>query len=661
MSGIGKLISVVLLLQVVLTGSVLASVRVEDEEIVFNLTAPGAERVYVVGDFNGWNPTIDRLIDVEGRFEIRLYLLPGRYRYRFILDGASIPDPDNPTLDEDGNSVFRLVETPAGLAISIIDAEERAGEAPDELYLAAELSAETGADREALRAAVLAEGRSGDRIEARFAVGFEAGIDDDLIGGGDALFTRGAAIYRFGKGRLEAFTRDADLDLDDPASLFGRSGIHRYPLGSLCRGLLYEGRLPLGIEGTAFYAGRIDEPPGGLEEPDMPLAVTLFDAREVTDSDIIGLRLGGRIWRTRFAYLMRSDRRPYSPPWTAPGTPDARFTGYERVRVDGFTFSLEGDKSILFESELLLGESRLSSLEIDRAGESGAAPYEAEWEWQEGVRLYSGVGYAGERGGFTLAIDRTILDVDPRFGGSGESLHERAVVRCAADVRSSIGHFGARGAVERYGSNAGGELFWLRKYNFFLDGDDISVGRLPFIESSGIYEVEIFFAQPGGSGSDGEAGSSVLVDGGGRFEPFALPLVASFTERGSGGGERVREVRFSKGADLHDRVRLFADARYVSYDIEGWEGGGDFLDLFVALRACVREGSWISLGVGVNPSIFDGWLYRRTGFGRERYLVEAGLLDAYSSREELLGSIEEAERSLSEEWSITFEAFVRFW
>ncbi len=661
MTRIGILISVFLLSQALLAGSAGGSVRVEDEEIVFNLAAPGAERVYVVGDFNGWNPTIDRLIDVEGRYEIRLYLLPGRYRYRFIIDGTSIPDPDNPTLDADGNSVFRLVETPTGLAISMSDVEVLRGETFDELSLAAELSAETGAYRETLRAAIHAEGRSGDRIEARLAIGYEAAIDEDRIRGGEALFTRARGVYRLGEGRIEAFTRDADLDFHCPASLFGRAGIYRYPLGSLCRGLRYEGRLPLGVRGTAFYASRLDEPPGGFETPDLPISVSPFEAREMTDTDIIGLRLGGSLWRARFAYLMRRDRRPYSPLWTAPGTPDAYYSGYESVRVDGFTLSIEGDGSITLESELLFGESRLSSREIHRAGESGAVPYEAEWDWQKGLRFYSGVGYTGERGGFSLSIDRTVLDGDPRLGEAGERLRERVAARCAAFMRSSIGRFGVRGAVERYGSRAGGELFWLRRYNFFLDGDDISIGRLPFIESSGLYEVEIFFAQPEETGYDEGAGSADPTDGNRYFEPFALPFAASYTERGSGDGDRVRELRFSKGADLHDRIRLFTDARYVSYGFEGWDGGHDFLDLFVALRATVREGSWMSLGVGVNPSIFDGWLYRRTRFGRESYLVEAGLLDAYSTREELLVSIREAERSLSEEWSITFEAFVRFW
>ncbi len=657
MSRVLTCISVIWLLLAFSASIAEGSVHVEDEEVVFLLRAPGAERVYVVGDFNGWNPTIDRLIDIEGRFEIRLYLVPGRYRYRFITDGNSIPDPDNPALDADGNSVFRLAETPGGLEVTTGEVGKATEGIADELAILVELNAVMGAYRDAVHAAGRIGGRSGERIEARLAVGCELTIRDDEIERGDVLFTQAAGIYKFENGRLEAFTRAADLDFGDPASLFGPAGIYRYPLGSYCRGFLYEGRLPLGIEGKAFYANRLEGPAGELGTADEP--ETPFDARGMADSDIMGLRLGSKLWRARFAYLMRNDKRPYGSPWTTPVWPDVSYMGYEKVRVDGFLLSLEGDGPVTVESELLFGESRLSSLERHSDGETGTVPHESEWEWQEGLRFYSGVRYGGDKGGFLLSIEQTILDGDPGLDEEGVRFIERAVVRCAADRHLPFGYIGARGTVERYGSSGGG-FFWLRNRNFFLDGDEITIGRLPFIGSSDLYEMEILFVQPAG----GEPDDSGITAGGGigaRFEPFALPLVASFTERGDRGGGRVRELRFSKGADLHDLIRFFVDARYVSYRIDGWEGESDFLDLFIALRGRIGDDSWVSLGVGVDPSHYDGWLYRRTGYGRERYIMDRSLRDACYQREELLGALEEGERALSEEWSIIFEAFIRFW
>ena len=652
-------ISAVSLLLALTATAVRGSVHVEDEEIVFLLGSPGADRVYVVGDFNGWNPTMDRLIEIEGRFEIRLYLVPGRYRYRFIVDGDSIPDPDNPNRDADGNSLFRIAETPDGLEITFDGVGREAKGAADELSLLAELSATAGDYRDALHAAARIEGRRGERVEARLTVGYEVTIRGDEVRKGEALFTQAAGIYNFEKGRLEAFTRDADLDFHDPAALFGPSGIYRYPLGSLCRGLLYEGRFPLGVEGKAFYANRLRGPVDGFEESWGSSAGVPFDSREIIDSDIMGLKLGSKLWKTRFAYLMRSVRRPYPSPWAVPDLPDVSYEGYERDRVDGFVVSLEGYGPITFESEILFGGSHLESIERWSAGEPDGEPYEAEWEWQNGVRLYSGIRYRGDRGRFLLAIDRTTLDGDPGLGETAERITERMTALCAAGINVPFGYIGARGAVERYGSAGDGSLFWLDKGNFFLDGDEITIGRLPFMESGDLYELEIRFVQPTGTGVDG--GMMDERSTGIRFEPFALPLVASFTEWGDRGGGRVRELRFSKGADLHDRIRFFADARYVSYRVDGWEGESDYLDLFIAARGRINDRSWISLGIGVDPSIYDGWRYGHTGYGRERYLVDRGILESGISKDELLGALEEAERSLSEEWSITFEAFVRFW
>ncbi len=66
--------------------------------ILFAFDAPGASQVFVAGDFNAWAPAKDALTKVEGtRWEIRLSLKPGRYEYKFVVDGKDWhQDPDNP-------------------------------------------------------------------------------------------------------------------------------------------------------------------------------------------------------------------------------------------------------------------------------------------------------------------------------------------------------------------------------------------------------------------------------------------------------------------------------------------------------------------------------------------------------------------------------------
>ncbi|HUA39909.1 MAG TPA: glycogen-binding domain-containing protein [Candidatus Sulfopaludibacter sp.] len=64
-------------------------------EVAFILNSPAAESVYLCGDFNEWSPTGLPMIErVEGRlWEKRLMLAPGRYEYKFIVDGVWTHNP----------------------------------------------------------------------------------------------------------------------------------------------------------------------------------------------------------------------------------------------------------------------------------------------------------------------------------------------------------------------------------------------------------------------------------------------------------------------------------------------------------------------------------------------------------------------------------------
>jgi len=64
-------------------------------EVTFSLNRPGAEEVYLCGDFNQWSPTSLRMIrhDSSGHWEKRLTLTPGRYQYKFVVDGEWVHDP----------------------------------------------------------------------------------------------------------------------------------------------------------------------------------------------------------------------------------------------------------------------------------------------------------------------------------------------------------------------------------------------------------------------------------------------------------------------------------------------------------------------------------------------------------------------------------------
>lgn len=59
-----------------------------DKSVDFQFYAPNAEEVLLAGQFNDWNPSKGVLRkDAKGNWRTSLKLKPGRYEYRFLVDG----------------------------------------------------------------------------------------------------------------------------------------------------------------------------------------------------------------------------------------------------------------------------------------------------------------------------------------------------------------------------------------------------------------------------------------------------------------------------------------------------------------------------------------------------------------------------------------------
>lgn len=62
----------------------------------FSLMAPEASEVYLVGDFNNWENGKDKMRRLKsGLHKKSKKLKPGRYEYRFVVDGQWWSDPVN--------------------------------------------------------------------------------------------------------------------------------------------------------------------------------------------------------------------------------------------------------------------------------------------------------------------------------------------------------------------------------------------------------------------------------------------------------------------------------------------------------------------------------------------------------------------------------------
>ncbi len=69
----------------------------------FSFKAPdaGVKEVYLVGDFNDWKISNDSKLwqKEEGVWQKRIFLGPGHYRYKFVVDGRWVTDPANDRIE----------------------------------------------------------------------------------------------------------------------------------------------------------------------------------------------------------------------------------------------------------------------------------------------------------------------------------------------------------------------------------------------------------------------------------------------------------------------------------------------------------------------------------------------------------------------------------
>lgn len=86
-------------------------VEIDSKCVVFQFDAIDADSVCIAGTFNNWDPSTDRLFNLgNGKWGITLYLEPGKYEYKFIVNGSEwVEDPNALESVDDGYGGKRSV------------------------------------------------------------------------------------------------------------------------------------------------------------------------------------------------------------------------------------------------------------------------------------------------------------------------------------------------------------------------------------------------------------------------------------------------------------------------------------------------------------------------------------------------------------------------
>lgn len=80
--------------------------------VCLEITWPGAQEVSIAGSFNDWHPNVTPMIRLsDGKWAKELSLAPGRYEYRFVVDGEWVDDP----------AAAELIPNPFGSANAVLE------------------------------------------------------------------------------------------------------------------------------------------------------------------------------------------------------------------------------------------------------------------------------------------------------------------------------------------------------------------------------------------------------------------------------------------------------------------------------------------------------------------------------------------------------------
>ena len=66
----------------------------DSQRVCLGLTHATAQEVCIAGSFNDWHPSVTPMVRLDdGKWAKELTLPPGRYEYRFVVDGQWMDDP----------------------------------------------------------------------------------------------------------------------------------------------------------------------------------------------------------------------------------------------------------------------------------------------------------------------------------------------------------------------------------------------------------------------------------------------------------------------------------------------------------------------------------------------------------------------------------------
>jgi hypothetical protein len=600
---------------VLAAGVARGAVRVDQDEVIFSLRAPEASEVYLVGDFNQWNPTVEPMNRVDDRFEIGLFLVAGTYRYKFVVDGQTIADPDNPGRSPEKGSPLSLVERSGGLILST-ELPEDTGPAAQAEFAAryiGRFTGESGDTDGAQRVDGFMSARF-DRLRARAAVATHDSSWTWSPLSIDAYFDRGFVEAELGKLSIRGFENDTTWSSSDPMRLVGDAGVYGYDAGFRRHGVSAVAKAAkLGLR--AFYADETTRHPASvLPTPDLDgfaagtgADTTAYAATASFDgSDAVALEAEADFGDVELGYTRR-DESGVNPGTVAEVTRTG--TGFETTRYATREDRAASVAWLSYQSRGLRatgaygwGGTTARAYAMESASAPAPAPQftgtgsavDATLPVGETDRGVLSLETTGDGASATLSWDYTRFDFDGVAGASRAEVN-RALLCGGAGWKQWTFSGSAEYTRARYGATPDAlHIDWPEQNVWLSLWDAFDPERLAAADRA-TYTVWRL-----GANSDGER-----IDGFVDVAYVAEDVAGALVQASARG-----QVEWSVAGPW----RALADARIAGYD------GGDTFESFY-LEAGYRARRFdASVGFGFDPFVFDPVISDYADIGREQAL-----------------------------------------
>jgi hypothetical protein len=654
-------------------------VRIVEGEVIFSIRAPGATEVFLAGDFNNWNPTYEKMQKTGDVFEVALYLLPGTYRYKYVVDGKWMTDPDNPPSNASQGSPLALREKAGTLVFgageeSEVEAEEKL--VPSVRYIGAFLvdDGKTSADQ-ALDVWV---SHTGKNIGAKVDFKTTGDTWDVSPLRAEVLFDRGNVDLKMGGAVFKAFENDTIWTSSDPYHLVGRVGIYDYSAGYERHGFAVETPplLKTSIRGLFCdrVGGRTAPPPTieaeALEEfasstgPD----TTIYRYENAfEDEDTWALEFVADAGSLDLGYTMRWNRglHPGIVAGVTRGATDFEAllqttrefwnadAGWLRYEIRPRFAVLAGFGRAT--ADIRTGESSTASFEDPEdlsiaqttAMSDRKIPLQTSTRWTAGLDF--GSAPSRVRASYTWSefeFDRGIYR--PETADVQEISVDAVYARNRWRTTATFVYLD-----QNYGETPDEFHVFTPAKNFWLDDRDrLTVSNMVAfdLERSALLEAALHWNDIVRS-SPPPAGRSVSA---------AAALAAGLRSRDFPGSIEYAFTRLTVDLALPRRLYAQWDTRVARYDKESWALEGTFWATY--LEGGFRN-QWldVSLGIGLDPMVFDRVVNEYRDNGRDEYLRQAIPAGLTRSGSAALGeNLRRREEALQDYHPLKLEVVVSF-